>query len=104
MIEELIKAHTISKRAHEELMAMAHLDEDIANIFKYHEMEMTDKIVILLKKNQIEVRNAKEKIHIIMAIIDNFCHEIVYHKHKEINYDIMLQEVIKIIISILSFH
>lgn len=97
MINIFIKKHNISKKAHEELMAMSHLDEDISNIFKNSEIKMTEKIVKTLEENDIKINNPKEKIHIIVGIIDNFCHEIVYHKHSTINYEIMQIEVINLI-------
>ena len=43
-----------------------------------------------------------EKVHIIIHIVEDLCHEIVYHKHKSVNYDIMKKEVINIIINILK--
>lgn len=97
MIEKLIENHTISKRAHEELVAMEHLDEDVANIFKESELLMTSKIVNLLINNGLRIENASEKIHVIVGIIDNLCHEIVYHKHQELNYNIMKEYVIQLI-------
>ena len=102
VIDKFITKHTISKKAHEELMAMSHLDEDISNIFKDSEIEMTEKIVSLLKENNIILENEEEKVHIIIGIVDNLCHEIVYHNHKKLNYDIMKKEVIKIILNILK--
>ena len=33
--------------------------------------------------------------------MDNYSHEVTYHKHKDLNYDIMKDEVIKTIITIL---
>lgn len=97
MVDNFINNHTISKKAHEELLAMSHLDEDVALIFKNSELLMTEKIVTLLENNNIIIKNPHEKIHIIIGIIDNFCHEIVYHKHKELNYDIMKNYVINLI-------
>lgn len=102
IIEKFITSHTISKRAHEEIMAMSHLDEDISNIFKNSELKTTEKIVSLLINNNIIISNPTEKVHIIVGIIDNLCHEIVYHSHKEINYDIMKKNVIQIITYILK--
>lgn len=102
MIDNFIKSHTISKKAHEELMAMSHLDEDVKNIFKNSELEMTNKIVSLLENNEITTNHLKEKVHIIIGIIDNLCHEIVYHKHEQLNYDIMKKEVINLITSMLK--
>ena len=102
MIDNFIKSHTISKKAHEELMAMSHLDEDVKNIFKNSKLEMTNKIVSLLENNEITTDHLKEKVHIIIGVIDNLCHEIVYHKHEQLNYDIMKKEVINLITSMLK--
>jgi AcrR family transcriptional regulator len=102
MIDNFIKTHTISKKAHEELMAMAHLDEDVSNIFNNSELEMTEKIVSLLENNNMHIKNAYEKVHIAIGLIDNLCHEIVYHKHEAINYNLMKDEVIDIIVNILK--
>jgi AcrR family transcriptional regulator len=102
MIDNFIKTHTISKKAHEELMAMSHLDEDVSNIFNNSELEMTEKIVSLLENNNIHITNAREKVHIAVGLIDNLCHEIVYHKHENIDYNLMKDEVINIIVNILK--
>lgn len=102
MINSFIKNHTISKKAHEELMAMSHLDEDVANIFKESEFEMTNKILKILEYNNIKVENPTEKIHIIIGIVENLCHEIVYHKHNEINYEIMEDEINNLIMKLLK--
>ena len=102
MIHNFIKNHTISKKAHEELMAMSHLDEDIANIFKDSELEMTDKILKILEYNDIRFENPIERIHIIIGIVENFCHEIVYHKHDKINYELMENEIINLIMKLLK--
>jgi AcrR family transcriptional regulator len=102
MIDNFIKTHTISKKAHEELMAMSHLDEDVSNIFNNSELKMTEKIVSLLENNNIHITNAREKVHIAVGLIDNLCHEIVYHKHDKINYNLMKDEVINIIVNILK--
>ncbi len=101
MLDTFIKTHTISRGAHEEIMAMSHIDSDVGSIFKEAEMNSTNKIVNLLRNNNIEIENAKEKVHIIIGIVENFCHEVVYHKHDAINYDIMRQEVIDLIKKIL---
>ena len=81
---------------------MSHLDEDIANIFKDTELLMTERIVNLLRENNVIVDNEIEKVHIIINLVDNLCHEVVYHKHNELNYDVMKEEVVNTIISILK--
>lgn len=59
------------------------------------------KICSLLKKNNIIISNDLEKVHIIIVIVDNYCHDVVYHKHDLIDYKILKEGVINTIKSIL---
>lgn len=102
MLQIFIKEHTLSKKAHEEMIALSHQDEEIAKIFHDKELETTKKIVETLKNFGINSPNLLEKVHIIIGIVENYCHEVVYHKHSCMNYDIMKQEVIKMIITLLK--
>ncbi|MBP3596161.1 MAG: hypothetical protein J6J60_02005 [Clostridia bacterium] len=43
-----------------------------------------------------------EKIHIAIGIVENLCHEIVYHKHEKIDYEAMKKEVIEIVFGFLK--
>lgn len=38
----------------------------------------------------------KKRVHIATYLGENFCHEVVYHKHEEIDYNVMKEEVIKL--------
>lgn len=102
MIDNFIKTHTMKKQAHEELMAMSHLDQDVANIFNENEINMTNNIYLLLKNSGFNDNNLKEKIHIIIGIIDNYCHEVVYHKHNDLDYNEMKSEIIKTITMLIA--
>ena len=102
IINSFIENHTMSKKAHEELMAMSHLDEEIGTIFKEAEFEFTKKVAYFLEENNIKITNPIEKIHIAIGIVENLCHEIVYHKHEKIDYEAMKKEVIKIVLGILK--
>lgn len=102
MLDIFIKQHTLSKNAHEEMIALSHLDPDIAEIFHQKELDTTTIIVKTLKGNNIFSENLSEKVHIIIGIVENYCHEVVYHHHKTMNYDVMKKEVIKIIANILT--
>lgn len=102
MINIFIKKHTLSKNAHEEMIALSHLDDDISKIFKDKEIKTTNIIVDTLKKNNINADNLVERVHIIIGIVENYCHEVVYHQHQTIDYNIMKNEVIKIIYNLLT--
>lgn len=103
MIDNFIQNHKLSQSAHEEIMAMAHSDKDVAFYFHKREIEMTEKIYDLLVKNGFDSKNLMEKSHIAIGLIDNLCHEIVYHKHSELNYNVMTDICIETIVKLLNY-
>ena len=102
MIDKFIENHKLSQSAHEELTAMIHSDNEIAIFFQEYEIYVTNEITKLLLKNNFSTNNLQEKVHITINLIDNLCHEIVYHKHSEINYNIMTELVINTIADLLN--
>lgn len=97
IIDKFINTHKMSYRAHEELMSMSHIDSEIKHIFYMNELELTDRIVSALKKNGFSISNINERVHIIIGLVDNFCHEVVYHNHDNMDYEFMKREIIDII-------
>ncbi|MBO6244346.1 MAG: TetR/AcrR family transcriptional regulator [Clostridia bacterium] len=102
IIKKYISNHKLSLISHEEITAMIHSDKDVAYYFYKREMEMTNKIVETLIDNGFKINNIYEKVHIVIGLVDNLCHEIVYHKHKELNYAIMTDIVVNDIVNILT--
>lgn len=102
IIETSKKQHTSSKRAHQEISAMEHLDEDIEVIFKNQEMVFSNKLYELFKNNGYNDQNLKEKMHLIVNFIDNLAHEECYHKHPTLDYKEMEKLVIETIINMLK--
>ncbi len=100
MINTYIENHKLSESAHQEIMAMTHSDEKVSYYFFKREMEITAKISNYLENNGFSNKNLTEKVHVMIGMIDNLCHEIVYHKHEEINYDIMKKIVIENILTL----
>lgn len=94
MIKHHIDNHKVSKIAHEEIMAMVHSDKKVAEYYYKRELDMTDYIRNLLIKNGVKDNHLYEKVHIMIGMIDNLCHEVIYHKHTKMNYDIMTNIVI----------
>lgn len=102
MIDKFIKNHKLSKTAHEEIIAMTHSDQEVARIFHDSEMEMANKVTALLLENGFEFENLSEKVHVAIGMTDNLCHEIVYHKHKELDYNKMIDIVVSSITNMLT--
>ena len=87
MIDDYVSDHKISKDIHEEILAMSHLDFEVASYFNEREMNLTNELYDLLINAGINEENLLEKIHIMIGMIDNFCHEIVFHEHNELDYE-----------------
>ena len=99
MINAFVENHKLSQIAHEEIMAMTHSDKEIAEFFQENEMAMTKNISKILLDNGFDSKNLDEKVHISIHLIDDLCHEIVYHKHKDLDYDVMINLVIENILN-----
>ena len=99
MVNTFIENHKLSQVAHEEIMAMTHSDKEIAEFFQQNEMAMTKNISRILVDNDFDAKNLDEKVHIAIHLIDDLCHEIVYHKHKDLDYDFMINLVIENILN-----
>ena len=95
MIQKYIKNHKMSKTAHEEITSMIHSNPDVAKYFYKRELLMTETLTNLFIENNFKKENLKEKVHVMIGLIDNLCHEVIYHKHDGMNYDAMTDIVIK---------
>lgn len=94
MFKHYIDNHKVSNIAHEEIMSMVHSDKRIAEYYYKRELEMTNTIKKILLNNEFKDDNLLEKIHIMLGLIDNLCHEVIYHKHNNMNYNLMTDLVI----------
>jgi AcrR family transcriptional regulator len=94
MIKYYVTNHKVSDVAHEEIMAMIHSDKKIAEYYYNRELEMTNSIKEILINNGFKDENLYERVHIMIGLIDNLCHEIIYHKHNDMDYNAMTNLVI----------
>ena len=99
IIDESIKVHKKFKKAHEEITAISWIDKDIAKIINNNEIKVTEKIANMLIQNDFNIDNIEEKVHVVNGIIDNYCHEVVCHKHETLDYEFMKKSIINLILS-----
>ena len=95
MIKYYMGNHKISNVAHEEIMSMVHSDKKVAQYYYKRELEITNSIKNLLINNGFKDDNLYEKVHIMVGLIDNLCHEVIYHKHNGMDYNLMTNLVIE---------
>lgn len=94
MINHYINNHKVSNIAHEEIMSMVHSDKKVADYYYKREAEMTKTLKEILMQNGFLDEYLYEKVHIMLGLIDNLCHEVIYHKHDDMNYDVMMDLVV----------
>ena len=97
ILDKSVQSQKMSYHAHQELMSMCCLDEEVAQIFNQNELEVTEKIL-----NYLKGYPGKEKIHLFIQIVDDYSHEVVYHKHSLYDYTIMYEETQKILLHLLK--
>ena len=102
LIDLIITSHSITRKAHDELMAMSISDRDVREFNCKYEMDIANHIVDILKKKGITPTNPIEKVLIATGMVEKLSHEIVYHHHDYMKYDVMKEEVIKAIIKMLE--
>lgn len=102
MIYSYIEEHKVSKIAHEEITAMIHSDVEVAEYFYQRELFLTEEIKKLFLKNGFSNDGLTERVHIMIGLIDHLCHEVIYHQHSNMNYEVMIEIVISTILSLFT--
>ena len=77
-INMFVESHEMSKKLHEEIMALSHLDEEIRILFIEQRKRMINEISKQFKKRQIIMENEQEKLFIMYLTIDSICNEFIY--------------------------
>lgn len=97
-----IKSHEDNYMLHEEVIALSHLDEDVHSEFIKFELKVNDELIKVLNNHNIKFVDAKEKVHLAYNLVENLCHEYVYHKHNSIDYEKMVELTTKTLLYILT--
>lgn len=102
IIDGITSTHTMIQSVHEEMQAMSHTDEDIRDLNCNFHKKLADSLVSAMQQLDINPTNAHEKTHIIINLVENLIHEKLYHSHDYLNYQVMTDEVVKIIIHLIA--
>jgi AcrR family transcriptional regulator len=103
IIKLLTDSHTLVKSVHEEMEALSHTDKEIGELFCEFQSNIAHTLVNLMDRLNIRPTNAYEKAHLIVDIIENLIHEIVYHQHEYLNYEVMTDVAVNVIIKMLEY-
>jgi AcrR family transcriptional regulator len=102
IIDKAVEEHIVSRSAHDEIMAMTYLDEDICRLVTEFEEKSVLIMTRLLQEGGLVVEHPHEKIHTAFNLIESYCHEVVYHRHSFLDYDAMNREVVALVIGLMK--
>jgi hypothetical protein len=102
MITKLTQSHTLVKSVHEEMQALSHTDKEIGELYCKFQSNQANYFVSLIEQFNLHPSNAYEKAHLIIDIIENLSHEIVYHQHEYLNYEVMTDVAVNAIVDMLT--
>lgn len=102
VILNCIKIHEQNQRIHEEISMIQHVDDEISDYLCQEDITMANNIVAFLSNQGFKIINPNEKIHLIIGIIDNLCHEAVFHKHPSLDQKLLINEACSLINNLLQ--
>lgn len=102
IIDNTLEMHLSSKKAHEEMIAMSHLEDDVKDYFVKFEESLIQKSADALVSHGYHISNPHEKLHIAYDMIENYCHEVLYFKHHCVDNSVMKEIVVKMIVNLLK--
>lgn len=101
-MDVFIHQHRLSERAHNEMLAMSYTDEDAGELFRRVNMKAAKEIADFLKNNGLNVPHILEKVIIIRELTELYCHEVIYHRHSELDFRPMRETLINLALAMLS--
>ena len=101
MLHYCVKMHEEFGREHTELQSLIY-EKEVCELLLSFEQATADLMSDLLKKAGFSIENPVEKIHIIYNLIEDYCHEAVFHKHNNLNYELLYEYTVQTIMFILK--
>ncbi len=100
IIDETIETHRNNASIHEALHSLTSSDEAVGNKFLELEKDMTVSIVDTLRAVGYAPSDLYERVHLAMEMIQSYAHECVYDLHDYIDYNIMRNNITKVLLSL----
>ncbi len=101
IIEYCVNMHKQMSHAHQELNALEN-NPVFADFLIDFETNTAAVIKQVFEDAGYHLNNPDEKMHLLFHLVEDYCHEVVFHKHAYINYEIYLDATIQTIIFLLT--
>ena len=98
IVQVAISTHFEYAKIHEALHSMSCADDLVREKFLQLENKLTHELATKLANIGVEEDGLTEKVHIAINLVESLAHEYTYDKHDYINYDILKEHVIDILL------
>lgn len=101
IIDTLVAAHNYSKDAYGEMMAMSYSDTQVKEYFAQANKKINQELAEVLASIGLHIEYPLEKMHLIMDMIESYCHEVAFSRDDELDYGELKRILIQAITGIL---
>ena len=102
LLEAIVAGHNMVINAHEEMMAMSHSDADVAKLLRDYEMQTANKVASIMIGLGYDAPHIFENVRVAICLMEHYCHEIMFFKCEQMDYDVMKELIIKQVVSLFA--
>ncbi len=102
IIEAVIASHDSSPAAYAEISALSFSDPEVKSFFDESYARMNDELVRIVAELGIPFDFPREKMHLMMTLVEQYVHELVFSRDDNLDYVVMKKLLIRMILSLLS--
>lgn len=100
-LDAAVQDHLFPKRAHDELMEFVYSDAEFRRIYNKCMLRSVDLALPCLAKLGLSVPNIREKLHLVINLMELYAHEVAYHDTEELDYSKIRESIIEAISTIM---
>jgi len=101
IIEAVIVSHDTSPAAFAEISALSFSDPEVKSFFDESYARMNDELVRIVADLGIPFDFPREKMHLMMTLVEQFVHELVFSRDEHLDYVVMKKLLIQMILDLL---
>jgi len=87
LVTSMVQGHDYaSKKTHDEMMALTHLDEDFKRKNGQCMLKWIDQLIPTIDELGYSVPYLREKLHFILTMVETYAHEVAYQETEGLEY------------------
>ena len=97
-----LENHTLTKKAHQNIMSTIYSNENLFNIYKEYSENELEKLTKLFIENNFKEENLKKNLYTSLSLIESFVHEKIFYPKDFIDYKKQEKDLINYLTNLLE--